>query len=89
MAKLDYDDILKFLQKQETITISEICSHFNLGLSDIEPMMFEMEKRNQIRIENSTCQGNCGSCLGCDSQNASIDPISLPSVIVIVKKINE
>ncbi len=86
MAKLGCDEILKFLHKQEAITVSEICSHFNLGLSDIEPMMFEMEKRNQIRIENSTCQGNCGSCLGCDSQNASIDPISLSSVIVVVKK---
>ena len=88
MAKLNYNDILKFLQKRETVAVSEICSHFDLCLSDIESMMFEMEKKNQIRIENSTCQGNCGSCLGCDSQNASIDPISLSSVIVMVKGIH-
>ena len=84
MTRQDNSNILEFVQKNKSISLEEVCSYFNICLDEIESAMFELEKENKIRIENSTCSGNCGSCGGCDSQNASIEPISLSSIIVAV-----
>lgn len=77
--------MLGFIANRKSVSLKEVCAEFSVSLDEIELLMFELEKQNEIRIENSTCAGNCGSCDGCDSQNASIDPISLSSVVVVAK----